>query len=161
MVEVPDEAVAETATESAQLTADVVLLATGPRGLPHVLLIRRRWDPFEGRWALPGGYVDPGEHTHDAAARELAEETGVRVSITPRDLTGVYADPGRDPRGRFVTFVYSVRFAGPLEQVTAGDDAAQARWWPLDVALQTGHGRLAFDHHRILVNAAALAGARL
>src|SRR5690606_37040052 len=65
--------------ETIRLTADVVAIAPDADGLEHVLLIRRRWAPYEGHWALPGGHVDTGEAVRTAAARELAEETGLDI----------------------------------------------------------------------------------
>ena len=134
--------------ETAVLTADVVLLAFGEDGRPHVLLIQRRKNPFADRWALPGGHVDEGEETADAARRELVEETGLDVG----ELTyvGVYATPGRDPRGRYVTFAYTAILDGPPLSPTAGDDAAKARWWPI-----RDTPPLAFDHHQIVGDAIA------
>ncbi|MFD9890959.1 NUDIX domain-containing protein [Amycolatopsis sp. NPDC059027] len=133
-------------------TADVVLFGRsgeGP-GVPHVLVIRREWDPFAGKWALPGGYVEAGETAAQAAARELREETGLSgVELAP---LGVYDDPNRDPRGRVV----SVAHVGHLPELavpTAGDDAAEAKWVPL-FHLLLFPGALAFDHHRILRDAA-------
>jgi 8-oxo-dGTP diphosphatase len=129
--------------ETVRLTADVVLLTPSR----HVLLIQRGWDPYKGYWALPGGHVDPGEKTVAAAHRELAEETGLVVESL--DLVGVYADPGRDPRGRYVTFAYvgvgDVRYV-----LTAGDDAVDALWWPLEKLVRHA---IAFDHYRIIEDA--------
>lgn len=134
--------------EVARLTADVVLLAAREDGQQCVLLIRRGWDPYAGRWALPGGHVDAGEQAADAAHRELVEETGlVGHGLT---LVGVYAAPGRDPRGRYVTFAYAATLIGPPPVPTAGDDAAEARWWPL---VQVDPEQMAFDHARILADA--------
>lgn len=114
-------------------------------GRLEVLLIRRGHDPFKGRWALPGGFVDQDESLERAASRELMEETGLkRLSLVQ---VGAFGDPGRDPRGHTVT----IAFAGLLDrhrQVQAGDDAADARWWPV-----TRPPRLAFDHRRILATA--------
>jgi 8-oxo-dGTP diphosphatase len=126
-----------------KLTADVVALAAQP---PSVLLIRRRNPPFAGDWALPGGFVEAGERVPDAAARELAEETGVRPVDALR-LLGVYDEPGRDPRGPTVSVVYVADFAAPVAAV-GGDDAGDARWWPVD-ALPP----LAFDHDRVVADA--------
>lgn len=132
----------DTREETIRLTADVVLLAAG-----HVLLIQRRWDPFEGFWAFPGGHVDAGEDEGDAAARELGEETGILVPAADLTQMRSYGAPGRDPRGRYVT----VPFTATLPEIvtpTAGDDAATARWWPLaDLPPQ-----LAFDHAKILAD---------
>ncbi len=123
------------------LTADVVLLREGAE-TPEVLLIRRGSDPFAGAWALPGGFVEPEEELEAAARRELAEETGIRrVEL---EQIAAFGTPGRDPRG----WVVSVAFWGWLTgeaETSAGDDAAEARWWPLNSL-----PALAFDHGEIL-----------
>jgi len=135
--------------EFARLTADVVLLARREDGELCVLLVRRGWEPFKGKWALPGGHVDPGETTFDAAVRELAEETGIRVAGL--DAIGVYATPGRDPRGRYVTFAYTATVWGPMPEAAAGDDAVDARWWTVDEALYSSE-EIAFDHALIIAD---------
>lgn len=129
-------------------TADVVLFGRHDGEL-SVLLIERGWDPFKGLLALPGGHVDPGEMAEQAAHRELAEETGVRVGRL--DWIGVYDAPGRDPRGAYSTTVFG-QVLGHLPPPTAGDDAAAARWVLVDEALATAT-RLAFDHKRIIHDA--------
>ncbi|WP_327075629.1 NUDIX hydrolase (plasmid) [Kitasatospora purpeofusca] len=134
--------------ETIRYTADVV--ATTPDG--RVLLIERGWAPFEGAWALPGGHVDAGETSRAAAARELAEETGVRVDVADLLQLGVWDQPGRDPRGRYVTVAYLAVVPNDTA-ATAGDDARTARWWPWNALPQ----QLAFDHAAIL--ATALKGA--
>jgi len=127
------------------LTVDVVLL-TGDDLEMKVLLIQRGQEPFKGRWALPGGFVDEMERLEDAAARELEEETGLRPHVGLMQLAA-YGDPGRDPRG----WTVSVAFVGQLDETQepiAGDDAAQADWflvWDLP--------RLAFDHEVIIEDA--------
>ncbi|MBS2538908.1 NUDIX hydrolase [Catenulispora sp. NF23] len=132
--------------ETARLTADVVVL--GERdSKPHILLIRRGKEPYAGHWALPGGHVNVGEDTEATAHRELVEETG--LAVQDLDLVGVYAAPGRDPRGRYVDFVYAARVAG-LPAVTGADDAKEARWVPLEALL---HMRFAFDHAQIIRDA--------
>jgi 8-oxo-dGTP diphosphatase len=136
--------------ETIRYTADVVLLHAGTDGGLRVLLIQRRSDPYAGVWALPGGHVDRGETARQAAARELAEETGIQVSADELAELGVYDEPDRDPRGRYV----SVAFAAVVDEAIepdAGDDAARAEWKP--VALDPAE--LAFDHHAILANAVA------
>ncbi|MFE2497117.1 NUDIX domain-containing protein [Streptomyces scopuliridis] len=125
--------------ETVRLTADVVLIAGG-----HVLLIERGWDPFEGMWALPGGHVDPGEEVRTAAARELAEETGIFVPEESLREVGPFTAVGRDPRGRYVTVAYTATLPQAVAP-SAGDDATAARWWPLDALPE-----LAFDHGDIL-----------
>ncbi len=140
----PTDAVPETV----RLTADVVLFGEFD-GAVHVLLIERGWEPFKGRWALPGGHVDVGEETADAAYRELTEETGISVgALLP---VGAYDAVGRDPRGRYVTIAYAGRMGHRVEP-TAGDDAAKAEWVRLD-RIMSGEYLLAFDHAEILRDA--------
>lgn len=126
-------------------TADAVVFARA-NGARHVLLVRRGNEPFAGRWALPGGFVDEGERPEDAARRELAEETGFQFTGA-LELVGVYGDPGRDPRGWTVSAAYRA-MPDTLPDVAGGDDAVEARWFPLD-----GLPPLAFDHARIVEDA--------
>jgi 8-oxo-dGTP diphosphatase len=111
----------------------------------QVLLIKRANDPFKGKWALPGGFVDENEPLEHAALRELEEETGLkRIRL---EQVAAFGDPGRDPRGHTVSIV----FVGVLHnnrKVKAGDDAAEAEWHP---ALRPPP--LAFDHNKILSTA--------
>ena len=124
-------------------TADIIVVTPDRQ----VLLIERNWAPFEGHWALPGGHVDSGESSREAAARELVEETGVSVATGDLREIGTWNQPGRDPRGRYSTDAYlAVVPAGT--PIVAGDDARLAQWWPLD-ALPP----LAFDHADILAEA--------
>lgn len=136
--------------EFARLTADVVLWARRDDGALCVLVIRRGWPPFEGRWALPGGHVDAGEETLAAAERELLEETGLTAPAL--ELVGAYAAPGRDPRGRYVTFAYTAVLTGPPPVAVAGDDATEARWWPVFELAYTPE-QMAFDHFQIIADA--------
>jgi 8-oxo-dGTP diphosphatase len=136
----------ETVPETARLTADVVAISEHD-GMPHVLVIRRGWDPYAGCWALPGGHVDQGEDTADAALRELKEETGIEADNL--EFVRVYSEPGRDPRGRYVTFAYVARVDG-LPKPTAADDATDAMWVP---ARELTPRSLAFDHWQIIQDA--------
>jgi len=136
--------------EMAHLTADVVLLGRRQDGALCVLLIRRAWEPFKDCWALPGGHVEVGEDTESAARRELVEETGLKARFL--ELVGAYGAPGRDPRGRYVTFAYTAAVGAPLPTPTAGDDAAEARWWPV-FELAFSNERVAFDHWTLIVDA--------
>ncbi len=132
--------------ETIHYTADTILLTPNKRAgtLPFdVLLIERGCAPFQGRWALPGGWVDADETSRAAAARELGEETGIDVDPTALRQLGVYDAPDRDPRGRYVTVAYTLIVDRTAP--TAGDDARQARWWPLNQLPS-----LAFDHADIL-----------
>jgi 8-oxo-dGTP diphosphatase len=128
------------------LTVDAVVLAFTAEP-PRVLLVQRGNPPFVGRWALPGGFVEEGERVIDAAPRELAEETGLRVGAL--ELLGVYDTPGRDPRGWTVSIVYLARVQSEAV-VAGGDDANDARWFAVDRLPE-----LAFDHDIIIADAIA------
>lgn len=132
------------------LTADVVVVAGEDPG--SVLLVQRRHPPFQGEWALPGGFVDEREPTRTAAGRELREETGLEAGAL--SLIGVYDAPHRDPRGWTVSVAYLARFdAAPV--VAGGDDAADARWFPVGDLPP-----LAFDHAEIIADGLAAATRR-
>ncbi len=134
------------------LTADSVVFA-GPAASRRVLLIRRGRPPFEGMWALPGGFLDEYELPEAAARRELAEETGLEIGELPVRLVGVYGERGRDPRGWTVSAVFMADLGETLPEVTGGDDAERAEWHPVDDLPE-----LAFDHARILGHALVLLG---
>lgn len=128
-------------------TADTVLVADNGNGGLSVLLIKRGGEPFKGAWALPGGFVNEGESSVEAAKRELAEETGVNVPDTGTlALIGIYDAPGRDPRGWTISAAYAAQVSRIVE-AKGGDDAAEARWFPLNDLPE-----LAFDHGRILAD---------
>ncbi|MGW4400682.1 NUDIX domain-containing protein [Amycolatopsis nivea] len=139
--------------------ADAVLFARQD-GVWHVLLIERGWDPHQGKLALPGGHVEPGETSEQAARREAEEETGLGLAGIPMRLVGVYDKPGRDARGRYVSVAYTATLSGAALPVpVAGDDAARAMWLPLAAAaVEAKRGGFAFDHAAILADAAVLAG---
>ncbi|MGY0466969.1 NUDIX domain-containing protein [Kitasatospora sp. cg17-2] len=136
-------------SERPWLTADAVVIRSG-----SVLLIQRADEPYKGSWALPGGYVDEGETTRAAAARELEEETGIVADPEELAQVGAYDAPDRDPRERVVSVAYLLEVASGQEAV-AGDDAAAVAWWPLD-ALPP----LAFDHALIVADALKLSRTR-
>jgi 8-oxo-dGTP diphosphatase len=123
------------------VTVDVVVVTRGP--WPKVLLIRRKHEPFAGRWAIPGGFVDMDEGLEAAARRELREETGVEPGGLEQLHT--FGDPGRDPRGRVISVVYLARVRAADVAPRGADDAAEAAWHDLcDLP------PLAFDHDQIL-----------
>ena len=126
------------------LTTDCVVLD----GSGRVLLIRRGHPPFEGHYALPGGFVDVGETVEDACRRELLEETGVKAGKLA--LIGIYSAPDRDPRGHTASAAYLTRVRGAAAK--AGDDAATVEWIDNWRRLD-----LAFDHRQILRDAIKLA----
>ena len=113
-------------------------------GRGRVLLVRRGNPPFEGAYALPGGFVETGETVEAACRRELHEETGVDAGELR--LVGVFSDPGRDPRGPTVSIAYLSVIEGA--EPKPGSDAAAAEWvadWRRD--------KLAFDHAEIIAAA--------
>jgi len=127
----------------ASVTADAVLFAE-KEGQMYVLLIQRGNDPYKGYWAFPGGFLNMDETVAHCAERELEEETG--IVLTGMQLAGVYSDVERDPRGRVITAAYTAMTTMP--EATAADDAAAAKWWPLNAL-----PKLAFDHETILRDA--------
>ena len=131
------------------VTVDIAILTVLDAQL-QVLLVRRKADPHEGAWALPGGFKRPDETLDEAAIRELREETGVQA---PRHLAqfGAYGDPGRDPRTNVVTVGY-LAVTPDVGEIVAGSDADDARLWPVAEILD-GPVDLAFDHERILRDA--------
>lgn len=112
-----------------------------------VLLVVRGKNPFKGRLALPGGFVNEGETSLEAAQRELNEETGLFLTTVPK-LVGIYDKPGRDPRGWVITAAYSVRTS--QLHLKAGDDAVDAKWVPINLL---GRDLLSFDHFKIINDA--------
>lgn len=140
------------ARPNAALTADAVLLVEVD-GTDHVLLVRRGSDPFAGRWAFPGGFVEPDEDPEAGVRRELREETGLDPADLPLRQVGTYGAPDRDPRGRVVSVAWWGRLPADasLPRVTGGDDAADARWLPVEQVL--ADDALAFDHAAILQDA--------
>lgn len=117
------------------LTVDAIII-TGP----NIVLVRRKNDPFKGMFALPGGFVEVGETTEEAAVREALEETGLSIEIVK--LIGVYSEPSRDPRGHTVSICYLAKGRGNPK---AGSDAAEVALFTID-----GIPKLAFDHNHII-----------
>lgn len=124
--------------ETPKLTVDIV--APMDDG---IVLIKRKNEPFAGKWALPGGFVDVGETVEDAAVREMKEETGLEVEIVR--LVGVYSDPSRDPRGHNVSVAFLANVVGgTLAPDTDADEAE---------VLDPASVELAFDHREIVADA--------
>lgn len=140
------------------VTVDVALFAIRRDEL-HVLLIQRGIEPFAGAWALPGGFVQPDEGLDAAAARELAEETGVAEDSVYLEQLRSYGSPGRDPRMRVVTVAYWGACA-ELPSPRGGSDAAEAELVPVS-EIEDGKIELAFDHGVIVSDALERVRAKL
>jgi 8-oxo-dGTP diphosphatase len=109
----------------------------------NVLLIERGIEPYKGRWAFPGGFVNMDENTEQGALRELQEETGVTNVFMEQLYT--FSDVDRDPRGRVISVAYFALVRTSDYKVLAGDDAQNAQWFKLAEVPS-----LAFDHDHIL-----------
>ncbi|MEC3997579.1 NUDIX hydrolase [Actinacidiphila sp. DG2A-62] len=141
------------------VTVDLVVLTVRQHSL-CALSVRRGEPPFQGRWALPGGFVRADEDLSQAAARELAEETGLHAQNGAHlEQLATYGDPQRDPRMRVVSVAHLV-LAPDLPAPRAGGDAHSARWAPVETVLGEGMSPegsdetppLAFDHSKILAD---------
>lgn len=134
-------------------TADTTDLVAFRRhgGRFQVLTITRGDEPFKGRRALPGGYLDAGETSLQAAIREALEETGLPVTATELHFVGRFDKPGRDPRGDVASDAFAVLLNRPV-RVRAGDDAASVEWTDVE---QAQKGAWAFDHDEVFAAAYA------
>lgn len=119
------------------VTADVIIQY--PDG--GIVLIKRGKAPFLGAWALPGGVLEEGETVEQCAVREAKEETGVSVSL--RKLVGVFSEPGRDPRGHYISIAF---LATPI----AGSPQAASDAADVIITKDFRDLTLAFDHAEIL-----------
>ena len=122
------------------VTTDCVIFGFNGERL-QVLLIERGIEPYKGKWALPGGFLKMDESAEECARRELKEETGLECAYMEQFHT--FSSPERDPRERVVTIGYFALIR--QQEVKGGDDAAAAKWFPLDET-----PALAFDHDFIL-----------
>lgn len=122
------------------VTTDCVIFGFDGSKL-KVLLIERGIEPYKGRWAFPGGFLNMEESAEEGALRELQEETGLTGAYIEQFHT--FTDPKRDPRERVITIAFFALVR--IQDVKGGDDAAKAQWFALDEIPQ-----LAFDHDMIL-----------
>ncbi|EKB48207.1 NUDIX domain-containing protein [Cecembia lonarensis] len=123
------------------LTTDAVVICGA-----DILLIERKKDPYQGRWALPGGFVDEYEAVEDACVRELEEETSLSLSASDAHFVGVFGKEGRDPRGWTVSVVYLFEVSQDQKYIVApGSDSEAVRWFSLAQLPE-----LAFDHKEII-----------
>ena len=127
--------------EKPSVTADLAVLRLVET--PEILLVQRKDPPFEGMWALPGGFMEMEETLEEAARRELTEETGIKAGEMIRFDT--YDKPGRDPRGRTITQVFVMIWKEVMGIPQAGSDAKTIAWYGLSELPE-----LAFDHDLII-----------
>lgn len=126
-----------------KLTVDPLIVTKGK----EVVLVKRKFDPFRGYYALPGGFVEYGETVESACVREALEETGLKVEI--EKITGVYSDPNRDPRGHVISIVFLCRRVGG-ELAKETHETKEAKAFARD---ELKNIKLAFDHEKILKDA--------
>jgi 8-oxo-dGTP diphosphatase len=129
--------------ERPSVTVDVVIFTLRNREL-HVLLVQRRRWPYEGYWALPGGFIAMDESLEQSARRELEEETGVRDVYLEQLYT--FGDPGRDPRTRVISVSYFALVRADMHELRVSDESTAVRWFPVRAL----PAPLAFDHDTIL-----------
>jgi 8-oxo-dGTP diphosphatase len=125
------------------VTVDAVVF-TKTEDKTKVLLINRGKEPFKGKWALPGGFIDMDEELEDAVVRELEEETGlVGVQLEQMHTFGTV---GRDPRGRQISIAFMGIATKGQDTIKAGDDAAKAQWFGIEDLPKD----MAFDHNEVV-----------
>jgi 8-oxo-dGTP diphosphatase len=128
--------------ERPSVTVDVVILTLQEGDLKVLLVKRKRW-PYEGYWAIPGGFIEMHESLEESARRELEEETGLRDLYMEQLYT--FGDPGRDPRTRVITVAYFALVDRKQLAPNPADDADAVGWFSMyDLP------KLAFDHAKIL-----------
>lgn len=126
------------------VTVDSVVFCNAENSF-KVLLVKRKNDPFQGQWSLPGGFIEETEDLEEAVRRELKEETGIQVKTV--EQVKAFGKPGRDPRGRTISIAFLSQISCE-EELQAGDDAADAKWFEVNRLPQ-----LAFDHLEIVETA--------
>ena len=114
----------------------------------NVILIKRKYPPFQGYYALPGGFIEKGEGAMKALLREVKEETNLDVKILHK--IGFYNEEGRDPRGNIHSTAYKCSIIGDITQMKSGDDSKKVELIPKN---KLQFIELAFDHKKILEDA--------
>jgi len=130
--------------ERPAVTVDILLFSL--RGqTPEILLIQRKNEPFKGKWAIPGGFIEIDESLEGAAVRELKEETNISISEEKLEQLYTFGKPDRDPRTRVITVAYFAIIDPDDVKPKADSDASDIRWFPCNNLPQ-----LAFDHQKII-----------
>lgn len=130
-------------TQNIELAVDAIVFGYSKEREVSILLVKRKYEPFKGCWALPGGFALDGESLEEAVERELKEETGVHINYLEQLYT--FGNPSRDPRGRIVSVAYFGLVRPDAFQLNATTDAEDAQWFNIKY-LPT----IAFDHKDIL-----------
>lgn len=131
-------------TQNIEVTVDAIVFGYSREKGVSILLIKRKYDPFKGSWAIPGGFVLEEESLEEAVARELQEETGVKINYLEQLYT--FGKPNRDPRKRIITIAYfGLVKSTQFEKLNATTDAEKAEWFNFKQLPS-----LAFDHQKIL-----------
>jgi 8-oxo-dGTP diphosphatase len=131
-------------TQNIQIAVDAIVFGYNKEVGVSLLLIKRKYEPFKGEWAIPGGFVLDDESLEDAVERELMEETGVKINYLEQLYT--FGKPKRDPRKRIVSVAYfGLVKASQFEKLQATTDAEEAEWFNIKTL-----PKLAFDHKQIL-----------
>lgn len=127
-----------------KVAVDAIVFGYSKQDGVSVLLIQRKYDPFKGSWAIPGGFVLENESLEEAVERELFEETGIKVNYLEQLYT--FGEPGRDPRQRIISVAYfGLVKTSQYQELKASTDAENAKWFSIKRLPQ-----LAFDHKEIL-----------
>ena len=129
--------------QSIKITVDAVVF--GYESIPRisVLLVKRKYEPFKGTWAIPGGFVENEESLEDAVSRELKEETGIKITYLEQLYT--FGNPQRDPRQRIISVAYFGLVRPEIYKISADSDADEVKWFDIHKL-----PKLAFDHDHIL-----------
>lgn len=131
-------------TQNIEVTVDAIVFGYNKEIGVSVLLIKRKYDPYKGQWAIPGGFVQNEESLEDAVERELLEETGVKINYLEQLYT--FGKPDRDPRRRILSVAYfGLVKSSQFEKLNATTDAEEAKWFNIKNLPE-----LAFDHKIIL-----------
>ena len=133
-----------TSNSNISLAVDAVLFAYRDKKL-YTLVVKRKYEPFQNEWALPGGFVLEEENLQEAIIREVKEETNFSISYLEQLQT--FGDIDRDPRGRVVSVAFFGLVKLPDDLPIASTDAAEAKWFELETLKELP---LAFDHNYIL-----------